>query len=194
MREEVILKAYKYALESDIEGISLVKISNDLNISRRGLYRMFQDKNDLMFEVYKIIIDELLCEAHTLNKDNLITDGYHHTIQAMHNMITVFLNNPSKIKFITKFDALNIDDTKILTSKNNFYRKCDFTYGALIEGVNDGSVTSNIDPYKMSCIILEAIFGVVSRFHDLNKKEYVDYMNEKDIYELINVFGCYLKA
>lgn len=194
MREKVILKAYEYAVFDDLENVSLVKISDDLDISRRSLYRMFEDKYELMFEVYKLIIDELLIEAHNLNEKNKQIDGFNCTIQAMKNMIYVFLKNPKKIKYITKFDALNIENSSMLTEKNNFYRKCDFTYGALIKGVDDGSVKSTVEPYKMSCVILETIMGVVSRFHDLDKIEYTDYMDSKDIYELIEVFACYLKS
>lgn len=194
MKNRVITKAYECAILNDIEDISLVKISNDLEISRRSLYRMFNDKYELMYEVYKIIIDELLVEAHKLNEENNCNNGYECTIQAMGNMISVFLNNPKKIKYITKFDALNIESTSILKEKNNFYRKCDFTYGALIKGVGDGSINLSVEPYKMSCVILETIMGVVSRFHDLDKEEYTDYMDRKDIYKLIDVFACYLKA
>lgn len=194
MKEEVIKQAYHYATTQSLESISLVKISNDLDISRRGIYRLFTDKYELMYEVYKIIIDELLIEAHALNYVNEEKDGYHHTIQAMHNMIYVFLRNGKKIKYITKFDALDITDSKLLRDKNDFYRKCDFTYGFLKQGVSDGSITSKIEPYKMSCVILENIIGVVSRFLDVDKPEYTDYMEDSDIYSIVDVYAAYLKA
>lgn len=193
MKERVILKAYEYAMTQDLESISLVKISNDLEISRRSLYRIFKDKYELMFEVYKIIIDELLIEAHILNEKNFERDGYHQTLQAMNNMIKVFLERPKKIKYITKFDALNIDDSDLLKEKNDFYRKCDFTYGFLVKGVDDGSVKSSVEPYKMSCVILESIIGLVSRFHDVDKEEYTDYMEKEDIYSIIDVYASYLR-
>ncbi len=193
MREKVIEQAYHCAMSYDIEDVSLVKISSELNISRRSIYRMFTNKNELAFEVYKIVIDELLSEAHDLNKFNKCSDGYNLTLEAMQNMIKVFLNNPKKINYVTKFDAINIIDKNILEDKNDFYRKCDFTYGFLKQGVSDKSIKPTIEPYKMSCIILETILGVVSRFHILDKEEYVDYMCREDIYELVNVFKCYLR-
>ncbi|MFV0499543.1 MAG: TetR/AcrR family transcriptional regulator [Bacilli bacterium] len=193
MKEEVILRAYAYAVNEDLESISLVMISNDLNISRRKIYRLFKDKHELMFDVYKIIVDELLLEAHTLNKKNKKTNGYKEVLQAMENMIKTFLNNPKKIKYITKFDALKIDDKEILKKKNDFYRKCDFTQGALYKGVADGSIHNVVNPYRMSCVILEVIIGLVSRYLDTEKEEFIDYMDEKDIYEIIKVYACYLE-
>ncbi len=194
MKEQAIKQAYYYATTQSLESISLVKISNDLNISRRSLYRIFTNKYDLMFEVYKLIIDELLDEAHSLNKSNVEKDGYHQTILAMHNMIDVFLRNGKKLKYITKFDALDIKNSKILKEKNEFYRKCDFTYGFLVQGVADKSISDKIEPYKMSCVILENIIGVVSRFLDVDKPEFTDYMETKDVYSLVDIYAAYLKS
>lgn len=194
MREEVIKLAYDYAIKYDIDEISLVKISNDLNISRRSIYRIFDNKHDLMYEVYKIIVDELLEEAHELNKSNKGDNGLILVREAMSNMIRVFLANPHKIKYITKFDALKIEDEELIEKKSIFYRKCDFTHGYLKIGVEDNSIKTKIDPYKMSCVLLETIIGIVSRYHDIANVGHSQYMDEEDIYSFVDVLSLYLSS
>lgn len=194
MKESVIEIGYKYALIGDLNDISFVKIAGELGISRRSIYRMFANKEEFLFEIYKRIIDELLDEAHNLNKLSDLDSGFDKTICAVHNMIRVFLDNTSKLKYITKYDAIPKKSSELLITQSEFYRKCDFTYGFIVEGIGDKTIRNDIDAYKMSCIILEIVIGYVSRYIDLSYEEYSLYLNEEDLYTLANLISCYLKV
>ncbi len=212
MRYEVIKKAYEYAVNGNIVDITFVKLADDLNVSRRSLYRVFENKNELLFEVYKLIISDLLEHAHCLNykgndceyslsneevqclANRDLNSGYFLVENGVKNMISVFLNNPNKLKYITTYDSIPNKSTHLLKLQNEFYRKCDFTYNFIIIGQKDGSIKSKEDPYKLSCIILETVLGFMSRYIDLSNNEFSSYLQSKDFCLFISMIMNYLNS
>lgn len=192
MKNDIIDVAYKCAIEDGLDNVSLTKVAQLLYVSRRNIYRFFADKEELMFEVYKRVLGELIDEAAQLNKLNDHLDGYNQSVLAIENMITVFLDNPSKIKYVSQFDALNIKNLELLEEKNEFYLRCAFTYSFLKKGVNDGTISKEINPFRMGCVILESVLGIVVRVYDFDKNMFKNYMDKEMIYDLVDIFGSYL--
>ncbi len=213
MKNSVVNKAYEYAIDGNISDITFVKISQDLNVSRRSLYRVFTNKTELLFEVYKRIVNELLEMAHCLNginnsnKCDLIEESLLHSCLAnqdlssgydlvgngVRNMINVFISNPSMLKYITMYDAIPNKSEKLLRLQNEFYRKCNFTYNFILEGKKDGSITCDVDAYKLSCIILETVIGFMARYIDLSNESFSSYLKSEDLCLFINMIMMSLK-
>ncbi len=211
MRYDVIKKAYEYAINGNISDITFVKIADDLDVSRRSLYRIFENKNELLFEVYKLVLTDLLENAHCLNYkkeqceiDLLVREhqclttndldcGYSLVENGIKNMISVFMKNPNKLKYIIMYDSIPNKSKNLLELQNDFYRKCDFTYNFILIGKKDGSISSKVDAYKLSCIILETVLGFMSRYIDLSNKEFSSYLQSTDLCLFISMIMNYVK-
>lgn len=209
MRNKAIDIAYQYAINGNIGDITLVKLADDLSVSRRSLYRVFTGKNDLLFEVYKRMVKELLNDAHCLNYNsecelksnddksclttNDLSCGYSLVENGIKNMINVFIMNPNKIKYITMYDSIPNKPDELLIEQNDFYRKCDFTYKFLLVGIKDGSIRSDLDAYKTSCIILETVIGFMARYIDLSNENFSSYMGPEDLCMFISMIMNYIK-
>ncbi len=192
-RETVIELAYSHAVNGDIENISFVKLADELETSRRGLYRTFENKHDLLFEVYKRVLDSLIEEVHTTNNLEGCVTGYDKTIAVIENMVKVFVSNPNKVQYIVKYDAIADKSTKLLQIQNEYYKEKNFTQSYLKLGVEDGSVNITIDSYRTSCVILESIIGFTSRYLELAHREFSYYLDQKDLDIFVNAYKKLLK-
>ena len=55
LREEVVEKAAEAFLESGIKMVRMDDIANSLSISKRTLYELFSDKEQLLMEVFRLL-------------------------------------------------------------------------------------------------------------------------------------------
>ncbi len=190
----IIKIAYDMVCNEGQVDISMVELSKRADVSRRSLYRLFNDKLDLLLELYIVIYEELMHEVKKLNDEQVKgKKGYNKTIISIQNMISVFLSNKNKIKFIIYYDSLDNKSEIQIKKQLMTYKRIDFTIMYLRTGHLDGSIKKSLNPYDASCFILESILGLITRFMYFNNGKMNGYIKEKYIYEMIKMFQIYLK-
>lgn len=174
-------------------------VSKEAKISKRTLYRYFNSKEQIYFEImikgFKLLIDMVDVGLKATNFSNAIDK-----IRQIGIIVYSFSNEyPNYFKAIMEYENGELDfNSSILNkSKEECYdlgeKLLCYLVDALKDGVRDGDIKSEIDIKSTSLVLWSSAVGL---FSILRKKAlYIKHYYNKDTEEMVNeAFKIYIDA
>ncbi len=170
MKDKIIDTAKIIYLEKGINDTNLNDIAKVIGTSRRTIYRHFESKEELLFEVVAIILEEW---------NQLFSDFYSKLakkskLEQLEDSLLVIVdkmdNNHQYIKFLAEFDLYCGDDF-IEEYKNktfNHYNQVlftidDYLYELISDGIKDKSIHTTEDPKLIVTTISTMLWSFVQK-------------------------------
>jgi len=175
-RNDIIRIAEDVFLSKGLAAASMQDIAHRAKISRRTLYRYFQTKEELAFEiVFKIFRNT---NEHKKFIDELNGTGLEKISQVFEILSLYFDRHLDEFKFTGVFDYYFTDEYPSRALEDEFYallnKERDSLMVLIEEGIDDGSIRKNIDPHLISKPIKHSLLSlaqkVAIRGHHLEKE------------------------
>ncbi|MFA6866282.1 MAG: TetR/AcrR family transcriptional regulator [Clostridia bacterium] len=142
----IIMQAKQIIMEKSYTLTTMDDIANHIGISRRTLYRHFQSKEDLAYEVLILILKKWNTFSTNLY-DNLTGTGIMQLKFFLLALVDEMANNPSVIKLIGEFDYYFNDNVKFKPTESvlQIYENESAVWDILLtnileKGVEDGTI------------------------------------------------------
>ncbi len=183
-REIIIESALEYFLKEGINTASMFGLEKYTNCTRRTIYRYFESKMDIMFEVYKIIFIKLSNTVIERRKALTTNDIREKLYQTVNIIIDTFLEFPNEVRYIIEFDAKKANSKRIQKEHAQLMNEVEFTLQILKEGVEKGVIKKEYEIWQISFLVLESLMSIVYRYLTVNDKKYFSSIESKTIYHL----------
>ncbi len=155
-----------------------------LPISRRTLFRLFESREELLFEIYKkaalFLNTEVRKDQALIDSSLSRTEGIEKRIESI---IKVLITYEKHTQFIVEFDALDKVSDKVYEGYSEFYQKINYIYYLLEEQYRDDGYSKE-ELYRLSFLILETSFGLVYRLITTARSNYFPRIDENVVYEI----------
>ena len=140
LRDRIVSVAFELFMKYGIRSVTMDQISGHLGISKRTLYEIFRDKNQLLREGLDYYSSIKMKDAKELIKqsDNVIETIY---MLARKGEEMKQLINPLFFEDIRKYHP----DVHALITRDGRYRDYSLTYGLLMKGIKDGLFKKGLD-------------------------------------------------
>ncbi|TXK86003.1 TetR/AcrR family transcriptional regulator [Paenibacillus sp. N3.4] len=193
----MILAAQELFLEKDLSGVTMKDIGQRLGISRVTLYKYYNSIDELAFEVQMKVLEDLFGFIEAQKRSGS-------AIEKMRNLFLAWEDftkrSPSHLRFIGLFDHYYLEKypTRELEEKYKEFIKNVFPSQVLLirEGIQDGSIRSDLDPAKTSAMLANTMMSMTqrmaSRGNILRVEQEIDPGDM--IFQLIDMIMAYLKS
>ncbi len=183
-KKEIIRSAANVVYEKGFHGTTMEEIAAQLLMTKGSLYYYFKNKEDLLYQCHKIILDisinkiEEILESEESSKkkiEDVIRSHIHLSIEE--NEMFSLIDNPE--------DTFSNDNLEKIVSRRSYYAKC--IDRILEEGVNKGEF-EDID-IKMSRLIILGTLNWIQQWYkpdgDYSPQEIADYFVKKLLKTLV---------
>jgi AcrR family transcriptional regulator len=140
LRDRIVSAAFELFMKYGVRSVTMDQISGHLGISKRTLYEIFRDKNQLLREGLDYYSSIKMKDAKDLirQSDNVIETIY---ILARRGEEMKQQINPLFFEDIRKYHP----DVHALITTDGSYRDYSLTYELLMKGIRDGLFTKGLD-------------------------------------------------
>jgi AcrR family transcriptional regulator len=140
LRDRIVSAAFELFMKYGVRSVTMDQISGHLGISKRTLYEIFRDKNQLLREGLDYYSSIKMKDAKDLirQSDNVIETIY---ILARRGEEMKQQINPLFFEDIRKYHP----DVHALITTDGRYRDYSLTYELLMKGIRDGLFTKGLD-------------------------------------------------
>lgn len=201
-REKIITSALDIFVEKGYAQAQMKDIYEKVGIGKKTLYRYFSTKVDLALTVEARIIKSIIENIWPINEiesDNTL-NAYEKLNKIYNNLLLDFIYTNEKLfKFTAQFEVNVTGIHEELESGRKFTEYIqsieDFTEKLIIEGQNDGSVRSDINPQRTSITGNNAIMGLAFRIFSREENIISEQVHGREMigYQ-IDMFLDYIKA
>lgn len=176
-KKELIYDAVlKISNDGGLSSTPMSKIAKEAGVAAGTIYRYFENKEQLLFELYTSITDELMDVINFNYKDDSSSKDNIQTIWKA--ILNFYLNNPLQIKFMQEYRAsFNSSEDVIARSNDIFSLFKEVVHKAADEGLVK----------KISCATMSSfIMGPISELFNYNASGIVE-VNETIINESFDI-------
>lgn len=174
-RQLIVQTARETFLKEGLISTSMDRISEKSGLSRRTLYRYFDKKEDLAFEVTTGLLREWNQFYHTTFL-SVTGSGIEKLNAFLYELITYMSNKIEVMHYLGEFDFFFQDtsiDTASETQLDEFndviLESDDYIISLLIEGMNDGSIDGSIDVKLTESTISNVLWSFGQRVANRSK-------------------------
>ncbi len=173
-RTKILEVAYDQFIKDSINNVTMMRLSEVIDIDRKTLYRYYENKEELVVDVVLAIMENFKHLIDSVEFGNVNGIG----------KLSIFLKTLYKkgilaykeiFLFLTQFDMHlyeQTEDSKSLKKYNDSIENLGFNEvieDILREGIEDGSIVCEKDIDVEAKILVESIVAVAMRFYLLNK-------------------------
>lgn len=165
-RTMILETAKKLFMENEIKDVSMAQIAKECGITRATLYRYFENKDAVVWEIYisfgKKWMDTLWGEIHGKK-----VSTYEKMAVYLRGMLDVFIEMPEFYKFFFHFskEYLNNQMYPDTVYTRELYKTTGLTSGStvafMIENFNDGSVKEGLDAKATGVSVTYGALGLI---------------------------------
>ncbi|MCK5004404.1 MAG: TetR/AcrR family transcriptional regulator [Candidatus Aminicenantes bacterium] len=186
-KEDIILAALKVFAEKGLSNSTIKEIADRAGIGKGTIYEYFKDKNEIIHSSFFYFqkFFEVDMENILLSKEN----GASKLKNLMKSIMSITKSdNKEYLDLMFDFWAEGIKGHEkgvMLTEMNKFYKSYRKLFeDVLSEGIEDGSIRKDIDPFETSSIIIGTLDGVMVQW--ILDKKVIDLKKiEKNLINLI---------
>jgi AcrR family transcriptional regulator len=103
----ILENAYTLFIENGYENTSIEKIAKETNISKGSVYTYFKSKEEILFEVIKIVVQRITDNIQDHSASNLNT--FEEEVVSISKDISSYLvKNPAEFQIVSNKDGLNV--------------------------------------------------------------------------------------
>ncbi len=171
-KDEIINKSIEYILQSGINNVSIFSIAKQLNVSRRTIYRYFETKEHLLFEIYQKVYLELL--NNVIEKRGTLPTkcSREKCFENANIVIENYLNNREKANYIVEFDAYKLSSKELKEKQTKLMFESDYMLSVLKEAEKEGLVNEKKDVVEFTWQFMDTVLGLVHRYTSVNNETY----------------------
>ncbi len=186
-KEDIILAALKVFEEKGLSNSTIKEIAETAGIGKGTIYEYFKDKNEIIHNSFFYFQKFFEMDMGKILLSN--EKGSSKLKNLIRSIMSVLRSeNNDYLDLMFDFWAEGIKGHEkgvMLTEMNKFYRSYRKLFeDVLREGIKDGSIRKNIDPFETSSIIIGTLDGVMVQW--ILDKEVIDLKKiEKNLINLI---------
>ncbi|MFV0441366.1 MAG: TetR/AcrR family transcriptional regulator [Lachnospirales bacterium] len=200
VKNEVINSVLDYAKDNEITNLTVRDISKFTTVTRRTIYRYFENRNDLLFEVYKRAILDL--NDVIKNYRNSAIEQSHNSSDYFNNihiglvaLVNALMDYSHLVKVIVECDSILKKEENIDIDKKfaDVVSSMDYIVGVLRTAVSNKAINNDFDVEQLAFLIYDSFLGTVYR-HIITKDKYNDRINKESVYKIVDVYWCYFQS
>ena len=165
-RTMILETAKKLFMENEIKDVSMSQIAKENNITRATLYRYFENKDEIVWEIYISFSQKTVGKIlENMRKKNLST--YEKIALYLQGMANVFVEMPEFYKFFFHFskEYLNNQMYPDTAYTRELYNTTGITSGSTVafmtENFHDGSIREELDSKTTGVSVTYGALGMI---------------------------------
>ncbi|MHA7581831.1 TetR/AcrR family transcriptional regulator [Paenibacillus vandeheii] len=197
-REDIIKGAQQLFIERGLSSVTLKDVVEYCGISKVTLYKYFQSFDEIIFEV-QINVLIAFWHAVTINSPEG-NNGFEKIRHLLEHMISTSKQHANYVRFIAMFDTLyqeNYTNAVLEGRYISFLRSDTHPFYALLEeGIQDGSIRSDIDKKILTFTLSNVVMATLQRMIVRGKVLHLDQGVEPDsiLEHMLDMALTYLKS
>ncbi len=194
-KDEIINIVIEYAKTHEIANLTVSEIAEISSITRRTLYRHFDNKSILLFDVFETCILNLNSdilkkrkEYFSKNENLSAKDKIYYGLKAI---IESSMENTHYVKIIVECDSILKNNENLRHDFRKVVEKMDYIIGLLNLAQTSGELREDIDTEQLAFLIYDTFLGLVYR-NIITRDKYDDKLNPENVYQIVDIFWNYL--
>lgn len=165
-RALILETAERLFMENEIKDISMAQIAKECCITRATLYRYFENKDAIVWEIY-ISFNKITAEKAQQMQRKKRLSAYERIAMHLRGMLDIFIEMPEFYKFFFHFskEYLNNQMYPDTIYTRELFETTGVTSGStvayMIENFDDGSIREGLDPKTTGVSIAYGAFGLI---------------------------------
>lgn len=157
LKKRILEKAYEMFYHMSISKVTMGEIANALGISKKTLYKYYENKEDIIKAMYKAIIEEIDCEM-----EALVNDSEMNFSVKMKRIMDILAKGSAKLKG-ELIDEMKLSYPEFYKDILDFRKKCSKDRFSLLidEGVNKSYFRTDIDKDLFALLYTTAIHNII---------------------------------
>ena len=159
----IIDGAKQLFLENGLNAVSMNDIVHQTGFSRKTLYRYFDSKENLAFEVLRQIYNDLILEFNQIESNHAFQSGFEELSFKLHKFMDILLLHLQEMAYLVEYDHYVKSDSE---QYDSFLKEMNVISSTVERGRKDGSIrsTSELED-NLSFILCESCLGFVYRYN-----------------------------
>ncbi|MDP4091779.1 MAG: TetR/AcrR family transcriptional regulator [Bacillota bacterium] len=196
-RNEIICSAEKLFLLRDLPGVSMMDIASNVGISRVTLYKYYNSIDEIAFEVQMKILKAK--EIVSRKAAAIGTNALEKVRNVLLAQFDLYRKRTDSFRYIGLFDHYyrhNYPTKELEERYRDFLKDCPPIPELINEGLEDGSIRSDIPAHKLAVFIGNSFISVAermaSRGNILRHEQNID--PDEQVLQVIEMIVEYIKA
>lgn len=197
-RRRILEAAWNLFEISGIDRVTMAEITAASGVQPSTVYQYFSSKDDLVWSLVRELIEKDSLRARQRMEG--APNGYARLVALLDLMAEELVNETVKVRFMAQFDAIYARDwpaERLITLESQINPEGFKAFSDLIrEGIDDGSLRSDLDPDLTLHAVINAAIGTQRRLASLGAKVEREYGKTIDslFREAVRVLLCGLRA
>lgn len=198
-REKILEVAEELFIQKGIEPITIANIAAASRLTRATIYKYFHNRKEIAFEIFKAIISGW----HERDKREVWPDagnGYQRIERFLTSFCNYLLRFPKETRFVAEFNYLYAREWPsrqvLKTLRQSLNEDIQFVIDSVRQGIADGSLRQDLDPYLTMATIFNLNSGLLGRLGQMGSKLQEEYSLSADkiFKEIYRIFINGIKA
>ncbi|WP_042349624.1 TetR/AcrR family transcriptional regulator [Bacillus massiliigorillae] len=160
--ELIIVGAKELFLEKGLNAVSMNDIVEVTGFSRKTLYRHFENKENLAFEVLKQIYDDLLQRFSQIESPQEFETGFDELSFKLHKYMEILIHSLQEVSFLVEYDHYIESGYE---QYDMYLEKINLIHDTIERGLRDGSIRNDNEINdNLSFVLCESCLGFVYRY------------------------------
>lgn len=160
--ERILESAEKLFIRDGIDNVSIGAIAETARISRKTLYQYFSNKQEIAWAIMQHLTDERT--SNFVQPQIPEGNGYQRVEFFMLHMVNLLETHPEHFRFISEFNILYAREGDPGHMRQLAARGSDLLVQLIRQGIEDSSISPDVDPPLLSATMLNLVSGMNSRF------------------------------
>ena len=160
--ERILEGAERLFIRDGIDSVSMNAIADEARIARKTLYKYFSSKQEIALAIFKRFMEQRAIEF----DPNQIPagNGYQRLEYFLLDSANLLDRHPEFFRFLVEFDALYARDGSPERTRQMYATGNDIVLPIIRQGMEDGTIRSDINPGFLLAAIYNLISGMNTRF------------------------------
>ena len=172
-REAILEVAEDLFIQKGIEPVTMGEIADAARLTRATIYKYFSNKEEIAQEIFKTIT-KAWRDRNERDVWGFQGTGYQRLERFLNCFFLNLFQNPREASFVGEFNYLYAKkwsaDVFVETMLQNLVEDRQFIFGCFEQGLQDGSVRTDMDANMGTAVFFNFISGMVSRIGEMGGK------------------------
>jgi AcrR family transcriptional regulator len=173
-REKILETSEKLFIKKGIDQVTIADIASESRLTRATIYKYFPNRKEIAFEIYKTIVSSWH-EPALAQLSSQVETG----LQRIENFLISFrdymMHSPIEVSFVAEFNYLygrQWEASQILQVLGSSLQDVrEIIVDCVRQGINDGSMRSDLDPHLTMAAIFNLNSGLLGRLGEMGKRK-----------------------
>ncbi len=196
-KNEIIDIVIEYAKKHEISNLTVSLVADISSVTRRTLYRYFENKNKLLFEVFKTCIYELnkkiLQYRQNYFDENPKLSDFEKIYYGLKSLIEASMENPHYVKIIVECDSILKSEANLRSEFKEVVGNMDYIIGLLDEAQKSNELSKEVDTDQLAFLIYDTSLGLIYR-NIITRDKYDNKLESENVYNIIDALWLYIQT